>query len=87
MFKKLMITCDQATTICDKSQYHEATILEKLQLNIHLLICRFCVLYVKQNLIMTKIFKMKAKNCKHHLLRISDEDKAILKKQIQDLKS
>ena len=30
MFKNLKITCDEATTICDKSQYGAATLLERL---------------------------------------------------------
>ncbi|NCT10595.1 MAG: hypothetical protein GW772_11045 [Flavobacteriia bacterium] len=85
MFKKFMITCDEATKICNKSQYNETSFFEQMQLSLHLLFCKFCALYTKQNRIMTEIFKMKAKTCKHHLLPISEKDKAILKKQFKEL--
>ena len=29
MFKNFKITCDEATTICDKSQYKEASFLDR----------------------------------------------------------
>ena len=35
---KFKITCDEATTICDKSQYGKATILEIIKLKFHFLI-------------------------------------------------
>ena len=32
MFKSLKITCDEATTICDKSQYGAAYIIRKVEI-------------------------------------------------------
>ena len=32
---KFMITCDKASTICDKSQYKEASFLERIRLAYH----------------------------------------------------
>lgn len=55
MKRKLLISCDEATTICDKTQYSEATLLEKIKLNIHLLRCKFCKIYSKQNNILTML--------------------------------
>ena len=77
MFKKLKITCDQATAICNKNQYGEATFLEKLKLNIHFIRCRFCILYTKQNLKLSKIYKGHAKECqqiKHSLTVLEKEE-------------
>ncbi len=54
---KFKITCDQATTICDKSQYRKATLLEILRLRIHFINCKICALYTKQNNRMSRIFK------------------------------
>ncbi len=51
-----IINCDEATAICDKNQYGEASLYDKIKLNFHLLMCKFCVSYTKQNNIMTKIF-------------------------------
>lgn len=52
---KFKITCDEATTICDKSQYGKATIMDIIKLRIHFLGCKICSLYTKQNTLMSKI--------------------------------
>ena len=45
---KFMINCDEATAICDKSQYGEATIYDKIRPNFHLLVCKYCKSYTKK---------------------------------------
>ncbi|MCT4697719.1 MULTISPECIES: hypothetical protein [Tenacibaculum] len=82
MFKKFKITCDEVTAICDKAQYGEASFYEKLQLNWHLLACKICALYSKQNSKMSDIFKMKASNCKNETKCLSKKDKDALKEQL-----
>ncbi len=82
MFKKIKITCDEATAICDKAQYGEASFYEKLQLNLHLLVCKICALYSKQNRKMTDIFKIKASSCKNETKCLSNNDKDTLKEQL-----
>ncbi|WP_435414126.1 hypothetical protein [Polaribacter aestuariivivens] len=84
MFKKLKITCDEATTICDKNQYGEATILELLKLNIHFIRCRICSLYTKQNIKMTKIYKGHSKTCKQVTHCMTTQDKENLKKALEE---
>ncbi len=86
MFKKFIINCDEATTICDKSQYKEASFSELVKLNWHILTCKICNLYSKQNRKMTSLFKMKSLDCKNQTNCMSKEDKEILKKQIEELK-
>jgi predicted metal-binding protein len=44
-----MITCEKAAQICDKAQYNEATLFEKLKLNLHLFICKACTKHAKKN--------------------------------------
>jgi hypothetical protein len=83
MFKKLKITCDQATTICDKSQYGESTFFDKVQLNIHFIFCKICTSYTKQNTMMSRIFKMKAIDCKNHEHCLSCEEKENFKKEFE----
>ncbi len=46
--------CDEANHVCDKTQYKEATLWEKIKLNIHLIYCRACRKYTKNNTILTK---------------------------------
>ncbi len=87
MFKKLKITCDEATTICDKSQYGEATVFQKIQLNFHFLVCKICSMYTKQNNEMSKVYKMKARDCKEKKQCMSSEEKETLKRQLQELEA
>ena len=86
MFKSLKITCDEATTICDKSQYGASTLVEKLKLNIHFLQCKVCSLYTKQNNALTSLYKGHAKSCKDTKLCMSNADKDALKKEFEKLK-
>lgn len=86
MFKKFVLTCDEATAICDKNQYGEATFLEKVKLNLHFLVCKICFKYTKQNMKLTKIYKSHAKNCKSLKHCMSEEDKLELKEKLKNIK-
>ncbi len=85
MFKKLNITCDEATTICDKNQYKEATFLEKVKLNIHFLQCKICKMYTKQNLLLSVFYKKHAKSCKEIKHCLSVEEKEHLKQKLKEV--
>ncbi|WP_417800470.1 hypothetical protein [Tenacibaculum sp.] len=85
MFKFFKITCDEATTICDKSQYGEATTYEKLQLNWHLFVCKVCALYSKQNKKMSQILNVKTLSCNKDKVCLSSKDKEELKEQLSKL--
>jgi len=84
---KLNITCDEATTICDKSQYGEATFMEKLKLQLHILHCKICSRYSKQNSLLTKAYNSKAKEEKKATLCMSDEEKEMMRKELEKLHS
>ena len=86
MFKKLHITCNEATTICDKSQYKEASFIEKMKLNLHFLTCEICRLYTKQNNKMSRLFKINSVDCKQRINFLSKADKEALKKQLEEYK-
>lgn len=86
MLKKFIINCDQATTICDKNQYGEATLLDKIKLTFHFLLCKVCTLYTKQNNFLTSIYKDQAKSCKKMKHCLTDAEKAALKKNIESKK-
>lgn len=77
----MKISCDEATTICDKSQYNEATFIERIKLSLHLLFCKICGLYSKQNNVMSKCYgKLKKhKNC----TCLSDHEKALMEKEVE----
>ena len=86
MFEKLRITCNEATTICDKSQYKEASFIEKIKLNLHFLTCEICRLYTKQNNKMSRLFKTNSLDCKRRINCLSKADKEVLKKQLEEYK-
>ena len=86
MFEKLRITCNEATTICDKSQYKEASFIEKIKLNLHFLTCEICRLYTKQNNKMSRLFKTNSLDCKRRINCLSEADKEVLKKQLEEYK-
>lgn len=60
MSNKIFIPCEEANHVCDKSQYKEATLWEKIKLNIHLIYCNACRKYTKKNTKLTKLFSRKA---------------------------
>ena len=83
MSKKLIISCDEATTICDKNQYGEASAWDKLRLNFHLLLCNHCKTYTKQNNIITKMLRKYLDSCdgqKH----LSIKEKQTIEKKLKE---
>jgi glutamate synthase domain-containing protein 2 len=81
MSKKILIKCDEASTICDKSQYCEASFYDKVRLQIHLFICKKCGLYSKQNKMMTRLFKVQTTH--QHEEHLSEADKHDLKEKLK----
>ncbi|MFK5958888.1 MAG: hypothetical protein QM495_08480 [Lutibacter sp.] len=72
----MKISCDEATKICDKNQYGEASLWEKIKLNLHLFLCKKCGLYSKQNTVLTKCYEAhkNTSNGASHCLSIEDKE-------------
>lgn len=51
---KLFINCEEANHTCDKTQYNEASLWEKIILNLHLIYCAACRKYTARNSKLTK---------------------------------
>ena len=79
----MKLTCDEATKICDKSQYNEASIIEKLKLNLHLLLCKKCGLYSKQNSMLTKCYEKHKQLNKEQKRCLCEEEKRLMDKEIK----
>ena len=45
----MKISCQEASNICNKSQYKEASFWDIIKLRIHLLYCKTCKQYSKKN--------------------------------------
>jgi len=57
-----IIKCDSVCTTCDKAQYGEASFCEKLCLLLHIIFCKSCRDYVRNNRKLTKHVHSKLKN-------------------------
>lgn len=60
---KVTLPCHEANHFCDKTQYKEASIWEMIKLNIHLLYCRACRKYTKNNSALTKVIAKSDVEC------------------------
>ncbi len=68
--------CKKANHVCDKNQYNEAGLFEKIKLTIHLIYCRACKKYSSRNNLLTKII------ANYDLKSISQNDKNEIKDKI-----
>lgn len=63
MMNKFMISCEESGHICDKAQYDEASLVEKLKFKFHSLMCAVCRQHSKTNDKLTALInKVKANN-------------------------
>jgi hypothetical protein len=60
---KIFINCDEAKSICDKSQYNESTFWERFRLNIRYFYCHITRSYVKRNKKLTDLISDKNVTC------------------------
>jgi hypothetical protein len=72
-----MISCDKAATICDKTQYGEATFWDILKLKFHLFMCKTCSSFSKKNTQLTTLCE------KANLRGLSEQDKLTMKERIK----
>ncbi len=85
MSTKLKISCDEATTICDKNQYGEATFFDKIKLQIHLLMCKACSKYSKHNTFLTKVYEKNILEGKQPTQCMSVKDKKQIKTALEEI--
>lgn len=71
-----MISCKKAAIICNKTQYQEATFMETLKLRFHLLMCKTCSKFTKQNTELTTLCE------KANLHSLSEHEKLKMKQQL-----
>lgn len=71
-----MISCEEAVIISNKSQYHEASFMERIKLRFHLFICKTCSKFSKQNTQLTRLCN------KAHLQGLTELDKQEMKAEL-----
>lgn len=72
-----MISCDKAAIICNKTQYGEASFMDKMRLKFHLFICKTCSAFTKKNTKLTALCE------KANLHSLSEQEKLKMKEQLQ----
>ncbi len=72
---KFFINCDEASHLCDKSQYKEATLFEKIKLTIHLIYCKVCRKYSSKNSKLTNCVKDANTKCMDNAVKASIKKK------------
>ena len=80
----MKLSCDEATKICDKNQYGEASLWEKIKFNIHVFLCKKCGLYSKQNRIMTQCYEKYIIVVNGKKAFLNKEEKAHLNKEVRE---
>lgn len=76
--KNYFISCEKANHVCDKSQYKEASFLEKMKLTLHLAYCSACRKYTRNNAKLTAFLN------KGQTLILPTEKKQLFKQQIEE---
>lgn len=82
---KFKITCDEATTICDKSQYGKATLIELIKIKFHFLGCKICSVYTKQNTLLSKILNQNKGG--FSICSLTEEEKLEMRKKFEEAKN
>lgn len=72
----MFLDCNEMKTICDKAQYNEATLWQKVRHTIHLIICKACRGYSKNNSKLTSLIN------KSHATCLEEQEKAKMKDAI-----
>lgn len=82
---KFFIPCKEANHNCDKTQYKESSFSEQCKLYLHLLYCRACRQYTKNNIKLTKLIKKSKVTCldKDCKKRMKKDFNTVLKKEAQ----
>ncbi len=73
-----MISCEKAAIICDKMQYKEASLKEKIQLKFHLLVCKTCSVFSKKNTQLTSLCE------KANLHSLTESEKLKMKNELNN---
>lgn len=74
----MMISCEKAAIICNKTQYREATFMERMKLKFHLFMCKNCLDFVARNTKLSTLCQ------KANLPYLTEEDKREMKAQLAE---
>ncbi|SHH05506.1 hypothetical protein [Flagellimonas flava] len=73
----MKISCEEASQICNKSQYKEAGFWQVLKLRLHVLTCKTCAKFTKKNTAFTSLCE------KANLQVLSESEKEAMRKDLE----
>ncbi|WP_222984935.1 hypothetical protein [Flagellimonas meishanensis] len=73
----MKISCEEASHICTRSQYEEASFWEILKLRLHILYCKACAKFSKKNKTLTSLCD------RADLHTLSDSEKEAMKNELE----
>ncbi|WP_316930775.1 hypothetical protein [Maribacter forsetii] len=76
----MMISCEKAAVICNKTQYEEASNWDKIKLKFHLLMCKTCAKHSKDNTKLTSLCNQA------RLAVLTDDEKKKMKENFKKAK-
>ena len=77
-FRSIFVDCTEANLCCDKAQYEEASLVEKLKIHIHNFFCKACKKYTDDNKKLSALIKQaNLKSC-------SEKEKNAWKAKIEE---
>lgn len=83
-----MITCEEASRLISESMDHNSPFLERLNLKMHLLMCKICPTYMRQLHLLRQILRNWASNVDRFLSdkNLTRDSKIKMKKYLHQLK-
>lgn len=72
------LSCAEAASICEKKEYKEAGLIERLKLKLHLFFCKTCKNYYTRNQKLTELLK------KGNIHTCSAREKESFKQKMQE---
>ncbi|KAB1067500.1 hypothetical protein F6U93_10660 [Tamlana haliotis] len=60
---RIFMPCEEASQVCDKVQYKEASLWEKIKLNLHVVLCMSCRKHTKVNTKLSECIKKSNIDC------------------------
>lgn len=81
----LVLSCQKATLLIEKGHVQPLGFMDRIQLNMHLKICKHCSNYQKQSLLIENVLNAnKPKNIPLNNLKLSEQSKIRITKAIDD---
>lgn len=75
---KLFLSCEEASHVCDKAQYNESTLWERLKLILHIMFCNLCRKHTINNKKLTDTMN------KSNIVCLDSKSKSEMKKFLEE---